>query len=258
MDAIVTAGGLPHPKDPLFSMTQGGYKAMLDLGGKPMIQWVLDSLSQSDKIGHVVVVGLPLETPLQCSHPLQKVLDQGDMVRNIQAGVAYLDTIHPQDEHCLVVSSDIPGLQPEMIDWLVETVSASHFDVYYTVIERSVMEKRFPESRRTYARLKNGSFCGGDANAINKEIARKENAFTTRLIEARKNPLKQASLVGYGTLLRLMLGSLSLENAVSAVCKRMGITGQAIRCPYAEVGMDVDKPFQYDIVRADLEKKHRL
>jgi hypothetical protein len=120
------------------------------------------------------------------------------------------------------------------------------------------MEKRFPESRRTYVRLKDEFYCGGDANAIRKEIARKDNPFTTRLIEARKNPVRQAGLVGFGTLVQLLLGRLSVEKAAAALCKRMGITGQAIRCPYAEMGMDVDKPFQYEIVRADLEKTHRL
>jgi hypothetical protein len=31
---------------------------------------------------------------------------------------------------------------------------------------------------------------------------------------------------------------------------------RAIFCPYAEAGMDADKPFQVDILRRDLEKRN--
>ncbi len=44
MDAIVIAGGVPTPVEPLYPYTQGKPKALLDLCGKPMIQWVLDAL----------------------------------------------------------------------------------------------------------------------------------------------------------------------------------------------------------------------
>ena len=33
MDAIVTAGGIPHPDEPLYPYTQGGSKATLDIAG---------------------------------------------------------------------------------------------------------------------------------------------------------------------------------------------------------------------------------
>jgi NDP-sugar pyrophosphorylase family protein len=47
MDAVVTAGGIPQPEELLYPYTQGKPKAMLDIGGKPMVQWVLDALSGS-------------------------------------------------------------------------------------------------------------------------------------------------------------------------------------------------------------------
>jgi hypothetical protein len=36
---------------------------------------------------------------------------------------------------------------------------------------------------------------------------------------------------------------------------RLNITGKALVCPYAEVGMDVDKLFQLEIMREDLKKQ---
>ncbi|MDP2976442.1 MAG: hypothetical protein Q8N45_09575, partial [Anaerolineales bacterium] len=41
------------------------------------------------------------------------------------------------------------------------------------------------------------------------------------------------------------------------VAKRLKITGRGILCPYAEVGMDIDKPHQLEMLRADLAKAMR-
>ena len=38
---------------------------------------------------------------------------------------------------------------------------------------------------------------------------------------------------------------------------RLNIPGKAILCPYAEVGMDVDKLFQLEIMREDLKKRQK-
>ncbi len=45
MDAIVIAGGIPEPGEPLYPYTQGKPKATLEISGKPMAQWVLDALN---------------------------------------------------------------------------------------------------------------------------------------------------------------------------------------------------------------------
>ena len=58
MDAILTAGGIPQPEDPLYTYTNGDSKALLDMAGKPMIQWVLDALSDAKHVDNVIVIGL--------------------------------------------------------------------------------------------------------------------------------------------------------------------------------------------------------
>ena len=57
MDAVVTAGGIPEPEDLLYPYTKGESKALLKIAGKPMVQWVLDAVSQAKTIDRVVVVG---------------------------------------------------------------------------------------------------------------------------------------------------------------------------------------------------------
>jgi hypothetical protein len=73
-----------------------------------------------------------------------------------------------------------------------------------------------------------------------------------RIVASRKSVFKQAALLGYGNLILLLSRQLTLAGAVKRVTKKMNITGKAVISPYAELGMDVDKPHQLEIVRAEL------
>jgi hypothetical protein len=80
-------------------------------------------------------------------------------------------------------------------------------------------------------------------------------AIWERLIASRKNPFKQAAIIGFDTLLLMLLRLITLDAAVKKVTARLHMTGQAIICPYAEIAMDVDKPNQLELMRLDLAKR---
>ena len=130
-------------------------------------------------------------------------------------------------------------------------------DLYYTVIPRHVMEQRFPNSNRSYTRLKDAEVCGGDMNMIRANTVNANEELWDRIVAARKSVFKQAALLGYGNLFLLLSRQLTMDGAVKRVTKRMDITGQAVISPYAELGMDVDKPHQLEILRADLMSKQQ-
>ena len=254
MDAIVTAGGIPQPDELLYEYTKGDSKALLDIAGKPMIQWVLNALSGASSVERVVIVGLGPESGVTCSKPLIFLPNQGAMIENVRAGVKAVMEANPAAHHILAVSSDIPAITPEMIDWAVNITTQTDEDIYYNVITRQVMESRYPGSKRSYIRLKDYELCGGDMNVIRAQTAVGNEELWKRIIDARKNALKQAALLGFDTLFQLLFHSITLEDAIKKVCKRLGIKGRAILCPYAEIGMDVDKPHQLEILRADLTR----
>jgi GTP:adenosylcobinamide-phosphate guanylyltransferase len=253
MDAIVTAGGIPLPGEPLYEDTLGKSKALLDIAGKPMIQWVLDALCAAETIGHIIVVGLAEDSGLVCSKIGGYLPNQGSMLNNIKAGVEKVMELNSAAHHVLLVSSDIPAITGVMVDWVVNTTMQTDEDIYYNVISRSTMEARYPGSNRTFTRFKDIELCGGDMNVARTTLTTND-AFWEKVIAARKSPLKQASLVGFDTLILLLLHAITLEGAVKKVTKRIGLTGSAIVCPYAEVGMDVDKPHQLEMMRADLAR----
>jgi NDP-sugar pyrophosphorylase family protein len=252
MDAIVMAGGIPKPEDPLYEFTQGGPKALLDIAGKPMVQWVLDAISGAESVDRVVLISLSDEVDLNCSKPVTYLPDQGGLLENVRGGIEKVVEINPQAKHVLTVSSDIPTIKSEMIDWMVAENSKSDLDLYYTVIPRKVMEERFPESNRSYTLLKDAELCGGDLNMIRASTVYANVDMWDQIVAARKSVFKQAALLGYGNLLLLLSRQLTLAGAIKRVTKKMDITGEAVISPYAELGMDVDKPHQLEIVRAEL------
>jgi CTP:molybdopterin cytidylyltransferase MocA len=254
MDAIVTAGGIPQPGEPLYEFTQGKSKAMLDIVGKPMIQWVLDALCEAATIDHVIIVGLAEDSSLECTKLAGYLPNQPSMLSNVKAGLQKVREINPGVNHVLLVSSDIPTITGEMVDYVVNTSMQTDEDAYYNVISRQVMEARFPGSNRTYTRLKDIELCGGDMNVIRASLSTNES-FWEKVIAARKNALKQASLLGFDTLILVLFHAITLDGAVQRVTKRVGLTGRALVCPFAEVGMDVDKPNQLEMVRADLARQ---
>jgi len=257
MDAIVTAGGIPQPEDPLYTYSHGDSKALIDVAGKPMIQWVLDALGDAKHVDNVIVIGLSPKSNLTCKKPLHFLSNQGRMLSNIVAGVKKSLELDKKNKYVLVVSSDIPTVKSEMVDWLVEKSQETKDDLYYGICPREVMEARFEGSKRTYTKLKDLELCGADMHVSHVTMATEHLDMWESLIGNRKNPLKQASIIGLGIFFQVLTRSITLDDLVAKVSNRIGIKGRAIKFPYAEPCMDVDKPHQLEMLREDLVKQQR-
>jgi hypothetical protein len=179
------------------------------------------------------------------------------MLANIVAGVNKSLELNKKTQYVLIVSSDIPALKAEHVDWLVETAMQTEDDLYYGVCPREVMEARFPNSRRTFTHLKDMDVCGADINITHVRMATEHLEMWESLIGSRKSPLRQAGIIGFGTLFALLTRRLTLEDALARVCERIGIKGRAIVWQHAEPCMDVDKPNQLELLRDDLAEQQR-
>lgn len=257
MDAILFAGGIPQPNEPLYTYSEGEPKALIDVAGKPMIQWTLDALSAARTIDRVVVIGLTEKTRLTCPKPLSYLPNEGRLLDNVKSGAAQVLKLNPKAKYALLVSSDTPAITGEMVDWIVNTCKETKDDLYYNVIRREAMEKRFPKSKRTYTKLKDMDVCGGDTNMVRLSIVNENSEFWNKLFDARKSPAEQATLLGPDILFRLLFRQLTADDVIQRVAAKLDLKGRALICPYAEVGMDVDKPHQLEILRAELAARTR-
>lgn len=257
MDAIITAGGIPQPGDPLYTYSKGDSKALIEIAGKPMVQWVLDALGDAKKVDNVIMIGLSPKSELTCKKPLHYISNQGRMLANIVAGVNKAIELNKKSEYVLMVSSDIPALKSEMVDWLVKTTMQTRDDLYYGVCPREVMETRFPTSKRTFTKLKDMEVCGADISVIHVSMTTDHLDTWEELIGNRKSPLRQAAVIGWDTLFQLFTRQFTLQRLVERASERIGIKGRVIIWSQAEPCMDVDKPHQLELMREDFARQKR-
>jgi GTP:adenosylcobinamide-phosphate guanylyltransferase len=257
MHVLITAGGIPKPGEYLYEQTQGIPKALLDLNRKPMIQWVLDAVNGSKKIDEIFVIGLPGDTRLSSRKRIHYIDDQHGIMENAIAGAEALTKFDPQTDIFLMISSDIPALTTAMVDWVLGQAALAEVDIQYFTIRREDMEKRFPESRRTFTHFKDADVCGADIFLVRAAKILNPDSRWRDLLSARKSPLKQAAIIGFDTLLLLLLRSITLQAAAKTILRRLDLTGRVCFTPYPEMGMDVDKDFQLQIMREDLPRDSR-
>ncbi len=252
--AVILAGSSPREADPLAEYTRGQPKGLLPIAGRPMLAYIVDALAGSRYIRTIAVVGLPEEARPALPVAVNHLPPQGDLFSNAEAGILYVSSLIPDLTGVLVSSADIPLITSEMVDRFIEECLRTDHDIYYGVVERSVMEGRFPASRRSYVHLKEGDFAGADIFMVRPGAVVANRELWRRVTAARKSALAQARILGgFWPVFKLLIHQMGLEEAERRASRALNVRGRAVICTDPEVGMDVDKPFQLEIVRAELE-----
>ncbi len=246
--AVVLGGG--DPGDAFAAAHGVAVKALIPVGGEPMALPVLRALRGSGRVGRVAYVG-PTTPDLDALID-ERVTDHGSLLGNLEAGVdaLYAGGVQP-GERVLVVTADIPMLRAAEVRDVLDAVPLQAALVY-PVVRREVCEAAYPGVRRTYARLRDGSFTGGNLFILDPALIEQFLPRLREVLAARKAPLKLAGLIGPGVLLRLLLGRLSvaaLETRVSAI---LGVPARALITPHASVGTDVDQDEDLALAAAHL------
>lgn len=247
-NAIVLAGGVSKK---LSAEDVQMYEAFIDIGGTPMLYFVLKALVQSKKIGRIIVAG-PMER-------LQKVA-LPEKVIPVSSGSTIFDTVIngmnalSATEKTLIATVDIPFITTEAIDDFLMQCERQEGDFYYPIIEKSISEAKFPQGKRTYVKLTDGVFTGGNLFLVNPSIVPQCMMIAKKIIANRKKPWRLASLLGWTTLMKFVCGYLSVEAAKMRVSKILAVQGIVIRSKYPEIGMDIDKPDDINLVKQYLVK----
>ena len=221
---------------------------MVDIAGKPIIQWELDALSEAKTVDHVIIVGLTEKSGLPAErkylHP-----QPGKMVEHLQAGARKTLEITPKAKQVLMISSVYPSHYRRDGGVGGEQHHADQRRYLYHVIERAVMENAF-RFQATWTRLKDMEVCGGDMNVARLQvIGQRRREIWDKNLEAARPPRAGGS-DQFDTASLLIIGRLELEKAVGHVLgKRLKVAGRAVVCPYAGCGLDVNEPHQLEMVR---------
>ena len=234
--AVVLAGG---PPDDVAALEPGAAnKAFVRIAGVALVERTLRALRASREVGHIIVVAPESAHGHVALALADEVRADGTRIRvSLRNGLRDL----PPDEIALVTTSDLPILVPAAVDDFIEYARDLDADLAYGCVERTVHEALFPTVPHTWARLREGTFCGGGLVAIKPRVLPALELFIERLGAARKNPLRLASLFGWDVLARFALGRLSVRSAERRASQLLGGQVRALVSPYPETGVNVDR-----------------
>lgn len=243
VDAVVLAGSSRTPEH--------GNRAMKEIAGRPMVQWVVDALRASSSVGRIVVVGDVTAEGVEAVYPSGE-----GMVDNIRIGADALGDC----ERLLSVCADIPFLTAESVDDFVARGIETGGEFVYPVISREDCQAAFPGMKRTYLKTAEGTFTGGNITLISAVMVRNNWELISQAHAARKEVLKLAGLIGWGVLVRVIVGQLipatlklsALEKAASRV---MGAKAVALPTRFAGIGADIDKPDDFAVAELLLNRQ---
>jgi GTP:adenosylcobinamide-phosphate guanylyltransferase len=237
IDAVVLAGG---PPDAVAALQPGTpNKAFVQIAGVSLVERVLSALHASASIERTIVVA-PAATLDRADLALagERRPDGRRITDSLRQGLAGLDP----DRAVLIVTSDLPVLRPAAVDDFVARVRQVDADVAYGCVEKNAHLARYPKIPHTWARLRDGTFCGTGLMAIKPRALQPLEAFLERLGAARKSPLRLASLFGWDMLLAYALGRLSIASAEARGARLLGAPVRAVVSPYPEIAVNVDRP----------------
>jgi GTP:adenosylcobinamide-phosphate guanylyltransferase len=250
LNAIVLAGGRP---DAVAALEPGvANKAFVHVGGLTLVERTLRAVRTVPRIERIIVVAPnaaltdPALTGADETRP-----DGPRMIESLRSGLAGL----APDEPLLVTASDLPILTRAALDEAIDAALARDLDLGYTCVERRYHDARFPALPHTWARMRDGSFCGGGAVVLKPRVMARLETLLDQLGSARKSPLRLTAIFGWGTLARFALGRLSIAAAEARASHLIDARAGAIRCTHPEIAVNVDRPTDVALANALIRER---
>ncbi|MCL5291727.1 MAG: nucleotidyltransferase family protein [Actinobacteria bacterium] len=245
-DAVILAGGSSK------NLADAPVKGVIDINGKPMVEYVLDALVACPEIDRICVVIPPGIDGVWKAKADAVAENDGTLTQNIALGVGALKS----DRMVLILSSDIPLLTPEAVSDFLKRCEDREARLYYPIIPESVARAFFYTMKRTYVKIKEGRFTGGNLTLADPTLIESNVELLEETYALRKSPVKLARLLGVRFILGLFLGNVSVAEVERRVGQILNSPVAAIISPFPEIGLDIDKLSDLEIISAYLAGKN--
>lgn len=226
-------------------------KALIKIHEKEMILYVIDAVKALGVADQIAVVGNKQDMASIAPQVDILVEEGGTLPENVLRGASIFD----DDDEVLVLTSDIPMITPAALGDFVEQSRRLSADFTYPVVRREINDKKYPGVKRTYVKIKDGNFTGGNVFLVKAGAVKTYMPKAQVFLSYRKKPWKMVKVLGMGFALRFLLGTLTIAHLEKRVSELFGITARAVISEYPEIGTDVDKVSDLDLARSLLESK---
>lgn len=252
VDAFILAGGLSPWLKPL---TGTEHRCLAKIGDKRIIDYIIDALQKSGSIRKIVVAARKEVLPeLRATLPDDILLceAEGDLPATAYAAAQALG--EDSTEKLLGVCDDIPLLTPLAVrEFLADCKRYPQGELYYPIIPKDACLASFPDAQRTYGKLADGVFTGGNMMLVAKKVIPPGQQKAKEIFARRKSPLKLCNWLGWSFIVKLLLHRLTVADAEKRTTQLMEMNCKAIITRHAGVGMDIDKPSDLELAKKYLK-----
>lgn len=233
--------------DPVAAATGVANKVLAPVAGVPMLGRVLRTLRANRWIDRIVVCGLDpmlasdFATPADGRGPAVEHV-RGDHTPSSSAAAAIRELgLAPP---VLITTADHPLLSSTILDAFCERATAINADATFALVPAGIVRAAFPGVKRTVFRFRDGGFCGCNLYALLSTRGYDALREWASVEAERKRPWRILRILGYGTLLRFVIGQLSLADLTGVVFARTGLSVRPVLLTDPAAGFDVDTPEQ--------------
>lgn len=250
--AILLAGQRPGT-DPLAAHFGQRWKALVPVAGEAMLSRVAATLLASPAIGRVVILAqepAALFTGdcawLAAEPRISTQISTGAIATSVAAIAGGAAAPWP----VLVTTADHPLLRVEMVEAMIAGIGTA--DVAVGVVGRRTLLAAYPGNRRTWLRFAGEAWTGANLFALRTDRASKALLAWSAVERDRKKAIKLVWHFGPLLALRAITRTITLASAMRGAARRLGFDARPIALPFAEAGIDVDKPSDHALAETIL------
>jgi GTP:adenosylcobinamide-phosphate guanylyltransferase len=251
--AIVPAGRRPGPPDGLAAARGESFKAHVKVHGVPMLERVIRTLQACPDIGDIVILaqdqdgllaGAGLGWLATESH-VRFERSSDSISASVHALLANGRVRFP----VLLTTADHALLTPDMIAHFIADSCAANADVTIAMVERKTLLAKYPGNQRTWLKFTDGWWSGANLFGLLSPKVLPALELWRSVEQDRKRGWKIIAAFGPWLLLRVVMKTLSLRDALALAGKRLGMKAALVAMPMAEACIDIDK--ESDLVLAE-------
>lgn len=244
--AIVLAGSRPGP-DPFAEEMGCELKALIPVGGVPMVRRPVEALLASEHVNQVHVLAQDPERIAQVL-PSDARLYVGRSADSIAETLLALCEDASTQWPLLVTTADHALLDERII---ADFCRRSSGDVTVGLVERRVMLRRFPDARRTWLRFRGGAYSGANLFILRSPKVAKALMLWQSVEQDRKKAWRLLWALGPAAFIAAALRLRGLHGTLSTAGRKLGLRARAVELRDPIAAIDVDK-------RADLDLAERI
>lgn len=246
--AIVLAGSRPG-RDAFAEQFGTDLKALIPVGGEPMVVRPVKALLASKSVGDVIILSQAPErlAPALPSDPRLKMRVSGATISSTMLELCNDPTTNWP---VLVTTADHALLGSATVDEFC--AGAASADLAVGIVEKAALMARLPASKRTWLNFRDGGFTGANLFVLGSPKVAPAIELWRSVEQDRKKGWKLIALLGPAALLGTLLRLLTIDDVLARLGRKLGLTICAVRLSNPIAGVDVDKAEDHALAEAIL------